>query len=66
MINFIAIVLYVAFAVLVGLCGSHRRMGFLGTFLVSLLLTPIIVLLILILTAPSSNRLEREHRPRRH
>ena len=29
----IAIILYLVFCVLSGLCGSHRRMGFFGTFL---------------------------------
>ncbi len=49
----IAIVLYLLFCVLAGLCGSHRRMGFFGTFLFSLVVTPVVVLLVLILTAPS-------------
>ena len=58
----IAIILYVAFCLLAGLCGSHRRMGFLGTFLLSLVVTPVLVLILLILTAPS-NRAERDRRP---
>jgi hypothetical protein len=49
----IAIVLYLIFCILAGLCGSHRRMGFFGTFLFSLVVTPVVVLLVLILTAPS-------------
>lgn len=49
----IAIVLYLIFCILAGLCGSHRRMGFFGTFLLSLVITPVVVLLVLILTAPS-------------
>jgi hypothetical protein len=49
----IAIVLYLIFCVLAGFCGSHRRMGFFGTFLFSLIVTPVVVLLVLILTAPS-------------
>jgi len=49
----IAIVLYLIFCILAGLCGSHRRMGFFGTFLLSLVVTPVLVLLVLILTAPS-------------
>ena len=57
----IAIILYVVFCVLAGLCGSQRRMGFFGTFLLSLVLTPVIVLLLLILTAPS--RAERDRSP---
>jgi hypothetical protein len=57
----IAIILYVVFCVLAGLCGSHRRMGFFGTFLLSLFLTPVLVLLLLILTGPS--RAERDRNP---
>jgi hypothetical protein len=53
MIQSIAFVLYVVFCVLVGLCGSQRRMGFIGTFVVSLFFTPIIVLVVLLLTGPS-------------
>jgi len=49
----IAIVLYLVFCILAGLCGTHRRMGFFGTFLISLVVTPVVVLLVLILTAPS-------------
>jgi hypothetical protein len=58
----IVIVLYVAFAILAGLCGSYRRMGFFGTFLLSLVITPLVMLLLLILTAPS-HRAERDRRP---
>jgi peptidoglycan/LPS O-acetylase OafA/YrhL len=57
----IAIILYLVFCVLAGLCGSHRRMGFFGTFLLSLFLTPVLVLLLLILTGPS--RAERDRYP---
>ena len=53
MIQSIALVLYVMFSLLVGLCGSQRRMGFIGTFLLSLLFTPVIVLIVLLLTGPS-------------
>jgi len=49
----IAVVLYLLFCILAGLCGIHRRMGFFGTFLISLVVTPVVVLLVLILTAPS-------------
>ena len=34
------LVVYLIFAVLVGLCGSQRRMGFTGTFLLSVAITP--------------------------
>jgi peptidoglycan/LPS O-acetylase OafA/YrhL len=57
----IAVILYLVFCLLAGLCGSHRRMGFFGTFLLSLFLTPVLVLLLLILTGPS--RAERDRYP---
>jgi uncharacterized membrane protein len=53
--------LYVIFCLLAGLAGSHRRMGFFGTFLLSLVFTPVLVLLLLILTGPS--RAERDRSP---
>jgi hypothetical protein len=53
MTHSIAIILYVVFCILVGICGSQRRMGFIGTFLVSLFFTPVIVLIVLLLTGPS-------------
>ncbi len=54
--------LYVLFCILVGICGSQRRMGFTGTFLLSLFVTPVIVLIVLLMTGPSA-RLERLKRP---
>jgi hypothetical protein len=54
---------YVLFCVLVGLCGSQRRMGFIGTFLISLVVTPVLVLVVLLLTGPS-RRVEWHRRPR--
>ena len=44
---------YVVFSILVGLAGSQRRMGFTGTFLLSLFITPLIMLLVLLVTGPS-------------
>lgn len=44
---------YLVFCILVGLCGSQRRMGFTGTFLLSLIVTPVIGLLVLMITGPS-------------
>lgn len=49
----IGLILYIAFCVLVGLCGSHRRMGFIGTFIISIFLTPVVVIIVLLLTGPS-------------
>jgi hypothetical protein len=49
----VGVVLYVIFCILVGLCGSQRRMGFIGTFIISLFLTPLLVLIVLLLTGPA-------------
>jgi hypothetical protein len=48
----LGLILYVATAILVGMYGRDRRIGFLGCFLFSLLLTPPLFFLLLILTAP--------------
>jgi hypothetical protein len=52
---------YLVFCALTGICGRQRRLGFFGTFLLSIVLTPIPVLLVLFLTGPSS-RLEYHQR----
>ena len=57
------LVAYLVFCILVGLCGSQRRMGFTGTFLLSLFITPVIALIVLLITGPS-RRAEMERRPR--
>ena len=44
---------YIAFCVLTGMCGSQRRMGFIGTFIFALVTTPLVVLPVLLLTGPS-------------
>ncbi len=53
MLEAIVIIVYLAFCILVALCGCQRRIGFTGTFLLSLFFTPIVVLIFLLLTAPS-------------
>jgi hypothetical protein len=58
----IAVLLYLAFSILVGLAGSQRRMGFTGTFILSLLLTPVVVLIVLLLTGPSQRVEGRQDR----
>jgi hypothetical protein len=55
-------ILYIVFCLLVGICGSQRRMGFTGTFIFSLLVTPVIVLIVLLMTGPAQ-RLARMKRP---
>ena len=49
----IVVIIYIVFCILTGLCGSQRRMGFFGTFIMSLFLTPIVMLIVLKLSAPS-------------
>jgi hypothetical protein len=49
----IGVIIYLVFCLLTGLAGSQRRIGFFGTFLISLFITPPIMLLLLIMTGPS-------------
>lgn len=51
-----ALVLFFALSVLVGLCGRRRRMGFLGFFFLSLLITPVLALLLVFLTEEIPSR----------
>ena len=53
MVPALALVAYILFCILVGICGSQRRMGFTGTFILSFFLTPLVVLIVLLLTGPS-------------
>lgn len=53
MVAVLALIAYILFCILVGVCGSQRRMGFTGTFLLSFFFTPLVVLVILLLTGPS-------------
>jgi hypothetical protein len=55
-------IVYIILCVLTGLCGSHLRMGVLGTFLLALILTPVVMLPVLLLTGPS-RRIEWRRRP---
>ena len=57
------LIAYLIFSVLVGLCGSQRRMGFTGTFLLSLVITPVLALVLLLVTGPS-RRIQIERRTR--
>ncbi len=42
-------IFYIIFCVLTGLCGAYRRMGFFGTFLIAVFVTPVVVLLVLLI-----------------
>ena len=46
-------IVYMIVCFLTGLCGINRRTGFLGTFVIALLTTPLVVLPVLLLTGPS-------------
>ena len=52
------VLLYVVPCILVGLYGSSRRAGFLGIFLLALAFTPLLVLVVLLFTAPSYDAAE--------
>ena len=49
----VAVIVYVVFCLLTGLCGIQRRLGYWGTFIISLFITPVVMLLVLVLTAPT-------------
>ena len=56
------VVIYIGICALTGLCGIGRRIGFIGTFLLALLVTPLVVLPILLITGPSRH-IEWRRRP---
>jgi hypothetical protein len=58
----IGVIVYLVFCVLVGLCGSQRRLGFLGTFIMSVFITPVVALIVLLLTGPPRG-IEWQRRP---
>jgi hypothetical protein len=49
----LVVILYIILCALTGLCGVNRRMGFIGTFILALATTPLVVLPVLLLTGPS-------------
>jgi hypothetical protein len=49
----VLIILYIICCLLTGYVGRYRRLGYLGTFVLSLLITPVLMLLILGMTGPS-------------
>jgi len=65
----VEVIAYILFCVLTGVCGMNRRMGFFGTLIISLLVTPVPVLVILLLTGPSHRHVSHwrhhwwSHRP---
>ena len=49
----VVVLAYILVCLLTGFSGTHRRMGFWGTFLLALVTTPLVVLLVLFITGPS-------------
>jgi len=49
----VIIIAYVIVCLLTGFCGTDRRMGYLGTFLLALVITPLVALPVLFITGPS-------------
>jgi hypothetical protein len=47
------ILAYITVCLLTGFCGTNRRMGFWGTFFLALIVTPLIALPVLFITAPA-------------
>ena len=48
-----AVLAYITVCLLTGFCGTHRRMGFWGTFFLALIVTPLVILPLLFVTGPS-------------
>lgn len=54
MFNPVLLIIYVAVSALVGFAGRRRSVGFSGIFTLSLFLSPIIVALVLLVSAPKT------------
>jgi hypothetical protein len=48
-------IVYIILCLLTGLCGSQRRMGFFGTFILAIITTPLVVLPVLLAHHVASN-----------
>jgi uncharacterized membrane protein len=48
-----AVVVYILCCLITGYFGRYRRMGFFGTFMISLVITPLLMLILLALFGPS-------------
>jgi hypothetical protein len=46
------LIVYMIFRGFTGFCGAERRMGFFGTFVLALLVSPLVVFPNLLITAP--------------
>lgn len=49
----VAILAYITICLFTGFCGTHRRMGFWGTFVLALVITPLLAWPVLFITGPS-------------
>ena len=58
------VIFYLVACIAVAYVGRNRRIGALGFFLCSLVLTPLLILLILVLTAPKRDLQRGTHRAR--
>jgi hypothetical protein len=58
----ILVAIYIMACLLLAPLGRNRRMGVMGTFLISLLITPILMLLVLAMTGPAP-QIEWRRRP---
>jgi len=61
MLFLVLVLLYLFLCGLTALLGADRRMGFLGTFALAILITPLLVLPLIFITGPSRHI---ERRPR--
>jgi hypothetical protein len=52
----LAVIVYLVFCFLTAACGIERRMGFWGTFIISLFITPPVMLLVLLFTAERAKK----------
>jgi hypothetical protein len=48
-----AVLAYILVCLLTGFTGTHRRMGFWGTFFLTIFITPLVMLPVLFITGPS-------------
>jgi hypothetical protein len=64
MLATIAAISYVILCLIIGLFGRNRRMGYFGTFMLSMLITPLIMMVVLAMTGPSAG-VEWRQRPQR-
>jgi hypothetical protein len=56
MLAYLFVAIYVLLCTLVAIVGSGARLGFWGTFVVSLLLTPVLTILFLIVFTPKTRK----------